>query len=84
MALTSLPIQELIHNIDAAFGATESGPVFIADGDLPTYVLLSYVDYQRLLTQDCNIASKLAMPTASDIEFEAPRFNVSIRPADFT
>ncbi|EOA02927.1 prevent-host-death family protein [Herbaspirillum frisingense GSF30] len=85
MAITSLHKQEFAQDIHRAFSSTENGPVFITDPDgMPSHALLSYVDYQRLLALKRNIASSLAMPNNSDVEFEAPRINIGIQLPDFT
>ncbi|WP_075255781.1 prevent-host-death protein [Herbaspirillum camelliae] len=84
MAITSLPMQEFALDVHKACSATENGPVYITDCSIDTHVLLSYVDYQRLLARKGNIAHSLAMPEQADIEFEIPRINITLRPADFS
>lgn len=84
MTMTSLSTEEFSQDVSKAMSAAENGPVRIADGGTPTHVLLSYAGYQRLLAQKRSIASSLAMPGDSDVDFEAPRVNLSVRPADFT
>ncbi|QBP77195.1 type II toxin-antitoxin system Phd/YefM family antitoxin [Herbaspirillum huttiense] len=84
MAITSLSKEEFSQDVHKAMSATANGSVVIADRGTPTHVLLSYADYQRLLAQKRSIASSLAMPGDSDVEFEAPRINLGVRPADFT
>lgn len=83
MAITFLSSQEFAQNVHKALSAAENGPVFVTDQGEPAYVLLSGADYQRLLMQKRTIADLLAMPNASDVEFDAPRVNLGIRPADF-
>ncbi|UWE16087.1 type II toxin-antitoxin system Phd/YefM family antitoxin [Herbaspirillum huttiense] len=84
MAITSLPTQEFAQDVYKALNATKSGPVHITDCGIDTHVLLSYVDYQRLLARGGNIAHSLAMPEEADLEFEIPRVNIKLRPADFS
>lgn len=84
MAVTSLPKQELAQDVHKVLSATENGPVYITDCGINTHVLLSYVDYQRLLARRGNIAHSLAMPEQDDLEFEIPRVNINLRPADFS
>lgn len=85
MTITSLHKQEFAQDIRKAFSSAENGPVFITDrGGMPSHVLLSYVEYQRLLALKRNIASSLAMPNNLDVEFEAPRINIGIQSPDFT
>ncbi|TQK01324.1 MULTISPECIES: type II toxin-antitoxin system Phd/YefM family antitoxin [unclassified Herbaspirillum] len=83
MAITSLPAQEFAQDVHEAFTATETGPVFITDRGIPSHVLISYPEYQRLLALKRSISSSLAMPGDSDVEFEAPRVDIYLRPADF-
>ncbi|WP_343725617.1 type II toxin-antitoxin system Phd/YefM family antitoxin [Herbaspirillum huttiense] len=84
MTITSLSKEEFSQDAHKAMSATENGPVVIVDSGTPTHVLLSYADYQRLLAQKRSIASSLAMPGDSYAEFEAPRINLCVKPADFT
>lgn len=84
MAITSLPTQEFAQDVQKALNATENGPVYISDCGIETHVLLSYVDYQRILAQRDNIGHSLAMPEEADSEFEIPRVNINLRPADFS
>lgn len=84
MAITSLPTQEFAQDVQKALSATENGPVYITHCGIDTHVLLSYVDYQRLLARRDNIAYSLAMPEEADLEFEIPRVNINLRPADFS
>ncbi|MCL2779655.1 MAG: type II toxin-antitoxin system Phd/YefM family antitoxin [Polyangiaceae bacterium] len=60
------------------------GPVFITDRGKPVHVLLSFEDYQRLTRQHRNIVDVLAMPGEADIEFEAPRVDIGVEPADLS
>jgi len=84
VAPTFLPAQEFAKDVHKALSATENGPVYIIDCGVETHVLLSYADYQHLLARRGNIALSLAMPEAADLEFEIPRVNINLRPADFT
>jgi PHD/YefM family antitoxin component YafN of YafNO toxin-antitoxin module len=56
--------------------------VFITDRGRPAHVLLSIAEYQRLTGKRRSIADALAMPEIADIEFEAPRVTIGLRPAD--
>lgn len=83
MAITSLHAQEFAHDVHKAFTAAENGPVVIMNCGAPSHVLLNYLDYQLLLAMKQSIVSSLAMPSDADVEFEAPRVNICLRPADF-
>ncbi len=84
MAPTFLPTKKFARDVHKALSATENGPVYITDCGIATHVLLSYADYQHLLERRGNIALSLAMPEQADLEFEIPRLNINLRPADFT
>jgi len=84
METTSLPAQEFSQAVQQALSAAERGPVFITDDGVRTHVLLSYADYQCLLARGHNVADRLGMPGGVDVEFEAPRVNIVLRPADLS
>jgi hypothetical protein len=46
--------------------------------------LLSIEEYRRITGGHRKIADALAMPGVADIEFEPPRVETGIRPADFS
>ncbi|MGE8548931.1 type II toxin-antitoxin system Phd/YefM family antitoxin [Alcaligenes sp. WGS1538] len=84
MTITTLSSRELNQDVTRAKKASKSGPVFITDRGKPAHVLLSFEEYQRLTKQRRNIADALAMPDAADIDFEPPRADLRIQPADFS
>lgn len=84
MTITTLSSRELNQDVTRAKRAAEHGPVFITDRGKPAHVLLTFDDYLRLTGQRRNIADALAMPGAEDIDFEPPRIDIGIRPADFS
>ena len=84
MGITTVTSRELNQDIGRAKRAAESGPVFITNRGRPAHVLLSIEDYLRLAGNGRSIAAALAMPDLADIDFEAPKLDIRIRPADFT
>lgn len=84
MAITTLSSRELNQDVTRAKKASKNGPVFITDRGKPAHVLLSFEEYQRLTKQRRNIADALAMPGVADIEFDPPRVNIGIQPADLS
>ena len=84
MPATTLSSQELNRDIASAKKAALNGPVFIADGDAPSHVLLNIMDYQRLAGRKRSLLDALAMPGDEDIEFEPPKVDIGIRPADLS
>jgi hypothetical protein len=85
MPISYLSNQELAKDVHTALCAAEKGPVvIIRDGTAPTHVLLSFQDYQELLTRRRNIAASLAMPEVEDVDFDVTRVDIQLRKADFT
>ena len=84
MSITTMTSQELNEDIERAKRATESGPVFITAEGKPTHVLLSIGDYLRLGSSGRSIVEALAMPDHADIDFEPPKLDIEIRPADLS
>ncbi|MBS7804244.1 type II toxin-antitoxin system Phd/YefM family antitoxin [Rhizobiales bacterium TNE-4] len=82
MSITTLSSREFNQDTSGAKRATERGPVFITDRGKPAHVLLSIDDYNRLIGQSGSILDMLAMPDAAMIDFEPPKLDVQIRPAD--
>jgi prevent-host-death family protein len=83
MTITTLSSREFNQDISRAKKAAAQGPVFITDRGEPAHVLLSIEEYRRIKGGQRKIADALAMPGVADIEFEPPRVNIAIRPADF-
>ena len=84
MTITTLSSREFNQDTSRAKKATSEGPVFITDRGKPAHVLLSIKDYRRITSSHRKIADALAMPGLADIEFDPPRVNIGIRPADFS
>ena len=84
MTITTLSSRELNQDVTRAKRAAEHGPVFITDRGKPAHVLLTFEEYQRLTRQRRNIADALAMPGVEAVEFEPPRVDIEIRPADLS
>lgn len=84
MPITTLSSREFNQDTGRAKKAASEGPVFITDRGRPAHVLLSIEDYQRITGGRRKIADALAMPRVADIEFDPPRIDIGIRPADFS
>lgn len=84
MTITTLTSREFNQAASEAKRAANNGPVFITDRGRPAHVLMSIELYQRITGSHKKIADLLAMPEASDIDFEAPRARDLARPADFS
>ena len=55
--------------------AASKGPVFITDRGRPAHVLLTIEEYQRITGNQQSIVELLAMPDATDIDFDPPRLD---------
>lgn len=84
MAITIISSRQFNQQASKAKRAARKGPVFITDRGRPTHVLMSFEEYQRRTKQRRNIADALAMPDITNIEFDPPRINVEMQPADFS
>lgn len=92
MPITTLSSREFNQDTSRAKKATADGPVFITDRGRPAHVLLSIEDYQRITGGRRKIADALATPDfpnadrgdsdLADIDFDPPRLDIGIRPAD--
>ena len=84
MAITTLSSREFNQDTSRAKKASSKGPVFITDRGKPAHVLLSMEEYQRLSGQRRNIVEALSMPGLADIEFDPPKLQISVKPADLS
>jgi prevent-host-death family protein len=60
--------------------AAEDEPVVITEHSRPSFVLLTYAEYQRLLRTPSDLAKWLEMD--EEIEFEIDPIGLDIRPAN--
>lgn len=77
MGCTIVTSREFNQDVSKAMIDAMKSPVFITDHGQTEHVLLSIKDYQKITSKDKNIAKLLAIPGASDIDFEVPRLNSS-------
>lgn len=84
MPITTLSSREFNQDTSRAKRAADDGPVFITDRGQPAHVLLTIKDYQRLAGKQESIVDLLAYPGVGDIEFDPPRMNLVLKPADFS
>ncbi|WP_157268559.1 type II toxin-antitoxin system Phd/YefM family antitoxin [Azohydromonas aeria] len=84
MTIRVLSSREFNQDSGKAKQAANEGPVFITDRGRPSHVLLSIEDYERLTGSAGSIVDALAMPADQHVEFEAPRMDLDIRPADLS
>jgi prevent-host-death family protein len=85
MEITKLSSRDFNQDTSRAKRAAKRGPVFITDRGRPSHVLLTVEEYQRITGGHKSIVDSLAMPAASEIEFEPPRLRGNLhKPADLT
>jgi len=84
MTITTVSSREFNQDVSKIKRASLNGPVFITDRGHPSHVLLAIKDYQKLTKTRENIVDLLAMPDATDIDFEPSKLKNKIyRPEDF-
>lgn len=83
MAITTLSSREFNQDTSRAKKASSKGPVFITDRGKPAHVLLSMEEYKRLSGKPRSILDTLSMPGLADIEFDPPKLDIQLRPAEF-
>jgi prevent-host-death family protein len=84
MTITTMSSREFNQDLSRAKKAAKDGPVLITDRGRPAHVLLSFEDYRRLAGSRRKITEILAMPGAENIDFDPPKANIRIRPANFS
>ncbi|MFA5242512.1 MAG: type II toxin-antitoxin system Phd/YefM family antitoxin [Sulfuricella sp.] len=85
MTITTLSSREFNQDASRAKKAARSGPVFITDRGRPAHVLLTIEEYQQITGNRVSIVELLAMPEATEIEFEPQRLSGDLyRPADLS
>jgi hypothetical protein len=82
MSFTIFSSREFNQDTSGAKRAASQGPVFITDRGQPAHVLLTFEQYQRLVTSSQSIVDLLGM--SEEIEFEPPKASVLSRPADLS
>lgn len=83
MSITTVSSREFNQDTSGAKKAASAGPVFITDRGRPAHVLMTIEDYQRLVGGTGSIIDMLAGPEGSeDVEFDPPRAEIDVRPAD--
>lgn len=60
-------------DLERAKAAASEGPVIIMEDDQPSYVFMTYSDFERLRPKARNLIEMLAMPGLSDIELDLDR-----------
>ncbi len=84
MSTTTISSREFNQDAGGAKKAADKGPVIITDRGRPAHVLLSFQDYQKLLSKGPSLLEALAQKEDGDFDFDPPRMGDDIsRPVDF-
>jgi prevent-host-death family protein len=88
LTTTTISAREFNQDTGRAKRAAAEGPVFITDRGEPAHVLLSIEEYRRITGKQMSLLEALAQPDIPgmdmDFEFEPPRLNIGLKPADFS
>lgn len=83
MTITKLSSREFNQETGRAKKAARNGPVFITDRGRPAHVLLTYEEYQRLVSGPGGIIEMLGQPPGiEDVELDIPPMRDLGQPAD--
>ncbi len=85
MPVHTFSSRDFTRDVSAANRAAGEGPVFITDRGRPAFALLKIEDYYRIVGQgEPTFLSVMdGIPGGGGIEFNPPRLDVPIRPAEF-
>ena len=84
MSITTVSAREFSRDLARAKQATRSGPVFVTDRGKPTFALLKIEDYYKLAgDQPKSLLDVMDSLPGGSFEFEPPRMEAGIRPAEF-
>ena len=85
MSITTFTSREFNQDVSKAKREALKGPVFITDRGQAAHVLLSIEAYQKISDKEKSIVELLAMPDASDVDFDPPRLDKRMyRPVDLS
>ncbi|MGE0667432.1 MAG: type II toxin-antitoxin system Phd/YefM family antitoxin [Sphingomonadales bacterium] len=83
MAIRTFSSREFNQDASRVKKAAAGGPVFITDRGRPAHVLLTIEDYQRLTGGQMSLRQALEQEgAAADFDFDPPRMDAVLRPAD--
>lgn len=83
MTITRLTSREFNQETGRAKKAAKKGPVVITDRGRPAHVLLTFEEYQKLLSGPGGIIDMLGLPAGiEDVEIEVPSIRDLAEPAE--
>ncbi len=80
--MTTITAREFNHDVSAAKRAAHRGPVVITDRGVPSHVLLTIEDYERMVRPPHARSLVDALRSGDDVEFDPQRVEISARPVD--
>lgn len=83
MSIHTLPSREFARDVSLAKRLASEGPVFITDRGRPAFALLTIEDYYALKqTQPQSLLQVMDAIPGGDAEFEPPRIDGAVKPAE--
>ena len=79
--MITMSSREFNHDIGKAKRTSHTNPVIITERGKPTHVLLSYEEYQQIITTQPKITDLLSL--AVDIDFEPTKVVIQSKAVDF-
>jgi len=85
MSIHTVPSRDFARDIGHAKRLAAEGPVFITDRGKPAFALLKIEDYYQLSgKRESSLLDLMdSLPRTDGIEFEPPRADIQIKPAEF-
>jgi len=81
---TTITSEEFQKDPNGARKATANGPVFISERGVHAFALITIEEYRRIGGKGESILDLLAMPEDEYFDWEPPRMELHILPADFS
>ena len=83
MSVRTFSSADFNRDSGAAKRAAADGPVVITERGVPSHVLMTWSQYQRLSGDRKSIVEALSMPGLDDVEFAPPKLSGAPSPAEF-
>jgi len=80
--MSTMTSREFNHDVSAAKRAARRGPVVITDRGVPSHVLLTIEQFDRMTASASGRSVVDALRADDDLEFDPPRVEVPARPVD--
>jgi len=84
VTIKKMTSREFNQDTAGAKRAARAGPVYVTDRGRPSYVLVTFEDYERLAANQSSVIDTLSEPSGvEDIDFEVPVSREAARPTRF-